>query len=277
MSNTNETILEVDLNKLKHNYYYLKSLLKNDCKIIAVVKAFAYGHGDVVISKTLEKLGVDTFWVADFEEGISLREGGVKSKIIVANPGRKSFNEIIKNDLDVVLHNKNLLDFYISKNTNVNVHIKFNTGMNRYGFNLEEIGLLVSKLKEFPHLKIASICSHLAAADDKSKDPFTQKQFEKFNTICKLFSEKLNINPNRHILNTAGVLRFPRQQKEMVRLGIGLYGIGKDVNLKVVGKLVSNVAQIRTLRKGEGVGYDALDMEDEAVAVEHGGLGEATV
>ena len=139
MFNSHETILEVDLNKLKHNYYYLKSLLKNNCKIIAVVKAFAYGHGDVVISKTLEDLGVDAFWVADFEEGISLREGGIKSKIIVANPGRKSFNEIIKNNLDVVLHNKNLLDFYISKNTTVNIHIKFNTGMNRYGFDIDEL------------------------------------------------------------------------------------------------------------------------------------------
>ena len=257
MPTSHETILYVDLKAFENNYKYLKKKLAPDTKIIAVVKAYAYGHGDICIAKKLSVLGVDALWVADFEEGIILRRSGITEPVIVANPGAKSHDEIIKYNLEPVIYNFRLLEIFGENTTTISVHIKFNTGMNRYGFNLEEIGLLVSKLKEFPHLKIASICSHLAAADDKSKDPLTQKQFEKFNTICKLFSEKLNINPNRHILNTAGVLRFPRQQKEMVRLGIGLYGIGKDDDLKVVGKLVSNVAQIRTLRKGEGVGYDA--------------------
>ena len=94
--------------------------------------------------------------------------------------------------------------------------------------------MLISKIKKNPHLKIESICSHLSVADDKSKDDFTQKQFEKFNSICNTFSEKLNISPKRHILNTAGVLRFSEQQKEMVRVGIGLYGVGEDKNLKII-------------------------------------------
>ncbi|MDC0202066.1 alanine racemase, partial [Flavobacteriales bacterium] len=204
MSNTNETILEVDLNKLKHNYYYLKSLLKNDCKIIAVVKAFAYGHGDVVISKKLEQLGVDTFWVADFEEGISLREGGIKSKIIVANPGRKSFDDIIKNGLDVVLHNKNLLNFYISKNTNVNVHIKFNTGMNRYGFDVDEIEKISEKLKNNKQLNVVSVCSHLSSADDISKSEATLNQIKLFEKISNKLGEKISCKLDKHILNSSG-------------------------------------------------------------------------
>jgi alanine racemase len=139
--------------------------------------------------------------------------------------------------------------------------------MNRYGFNADEIDLLVSKLEEYSHLKIESICSHLATSNDKSKDAFTQKQFKKFDIICKTFSKKLNITPKKHILNTAGVLRFPKQQKEMVRLGIGLYGIGGDKQLNPIGKLVSNVAQIRTLKKGGKVGYDSFFVAEKEMKI----------
>jgi alanine racemase len=112
---SNETILHIDLNKLEHNFNYLKSKLKKDTRIIGVVKAFAYGHGDIEISRKLEKLGAYALWVSDFEEGISLREAGIKSKIIVANPGLKSYKEIIKYSLDIVIYNQRLLDLYASK------------------------------------------------------------------------------------------------------------------------------------------------------------------
>ena len=257
MSINHETIFYVDLKVLENNYKYLKKKLNSDTKIIAVVKAYAYGHGDTMIVKKLAKLGVHAFWVADFEEGINLRKSGVKQLIIVANPGVKSYKEIIKYNLEPVIYNFRLLEIFGKNTSPISVHIKFNTGMNRYGFNTDEIDLLVTKLKGFSHLKIESICSHLAVADDISRDNFTQKQFEKFDIICKTFSSKLNINPKRHILNTAGFLRFPDWQYEMVRLGIGFYGVSKDDNLKAVGKLVSNIAQIRTLKKGEEVGYGA--------------------
>ena len=257
MSNTNETILEVDLNKLKHNYYYLKSLLKNDCKIIAVVKAFAYGHGDVVISKKLEQLGLDTFWVADFEEGISLREGGIKSKIIVANPGRKSFDDIIKNGLDVVLHNKNLLNFYISKNTNVNVHIKFNTGMNRYGFDIDEIEEISKKLKNNKQLNVISVCSHLSSADDMSKSESTLNQIKLFEKISSELEKKLSYRLDKHILNSSGFLHFSEKMFDMVRLGITLFGAYKNENILQVSKLKSVISQNRNIKKGSGVGYSS--------------------
>ena len=257
MSNTNETILEVDLNKLKHNYYYLKSLLKNNCKIIAVVKAFAYGHGDVVISKKLEQLGVDTFWVADFEEGISLREGGIKSKIIIANPGRKSFNKIIKNNLDVVLHNKSLLEFYISKNTNVNVHLKFNTGMNRYGFDVDEIKEISERLKNNKQLNVISVCSHLSSADDIAKSEKTLNQIKLFEKISDKLEKKLSYTLDKHILNSSGFLHFSEKMFDMVRLGITLFGAYKNENILQVSKLKSVISQNRNIKKGSEVGYSS--------------------
>ena len=257
MPTSHETILYVNLKALENNFNYLKNKLQSDTKIIAVVKAFAYGHGDVAIVKKLEELGVDTFWVADFEEGMNLRKSGILKRIIVANPGAKSYAKIVKYNLEPVIYNFRLLEIFGENSTPISVHIKFNSGMNRYGFNLEEKDPLASKLKEFPHLKIESICSHLIVADNKLKDDFTQKQFQKFDIFCNLFSKKLNVKVERHILNTAGVLRFPNQQKELVRIGIGLYGIGEDENLIAVGKLVSNIAQIRILKKEETVGYDA--------------------
>ena len=256
MGSSHETILYVDLRALSHNFYYLKSKLNTATEIIAVVKAYAYGHGDIAIAKKLEDLGVYALWVADFEEGVNLRKAGIKLPIIVANPGTKSYAKIIKYDLEPVIYNMRLLTLFSNNQSKVSMHIKFNTGMNRYGFNVEEINDLTRKLKVSPHLKINSICSHLAASDDKLKDVFTSNQFHKFDAICNAFCEKLDIHPKRHILNTAGVLRFSKKQKQMVRLGIGLYGIGEDENLKIVGKLVSNVAQIRRLRKDESVGYE---------------------
>ena len=150
-----------------------------------------------------------------------------------------------------------LLRLFGKNQTPLDVHIKFNTGMNRYGFNNQDIADLIKKLKVFSHLKIKSLCSHLAAADDKSKDFFTQHQIKEFNSACDTFTAKMNVFPKRHLLNTAGVLRFTKEQNQIVRLGIGLYGIGTDKKLKSVGKLVSKLAQIRTLKKGEVVGYDA--------------------
>ena len=267
MSINHETILYVDLKALENNYNYFKKKLKSDTKIIAVVKAYAYGHGDIRIAKKLSELGVHAFWVADFEEGVTLKKSGINLPIIIANPGAKSCSDIIEYNLQPVIYSFRLLDLYGEKNSPISVHIKFNTGMNRYGFNADEIDLLVSKLEEYSHLKIESICSHLATSNDKSKDAFTQKQFKKFDIICKKFSKKLNITPKKHILNTAGVLRFPKQQKEMVRLGIGLYGIGGDKKLIPIGKLVSNVAQIRTLKKGGKVGYDSFFVAEKEMKI----------
>ncbi len=258
MGITHETILEVNISHLKSNFTYLKSKLKTDTKIIAIVKAYAYGHGDIVLAEKLEKLGVHALWVADFEEGGRLRESGINIPIIVANPGTKSTNQIIKNKLDVVIYNFKLLQIYGELNTDIGIHIKFNTGMNRYGFNPDEIELLVKTLNKYPKLKLQSICSHLAATDNPKKDEFTNKQCLIFDNICTTFFTTLRYKVDRHILNTNGVLRFANKEYEMVRLGIGLYGVADDKNLQQISTLKSVVSQVRSITKEDQIGYDAF-------------------
>lgn len=255
MTSANETILHIDLTKLEKNFNYLKNLLNPKTKIIAVVKAFAYGHGDIEISKKLESLGIYALWVSDFEEGVILRKSGIKTKIIIANPGLKSYTEIIKYKLDVVLYNKPLLNLYCSNKTPVNIHIKFNTGMNRYGFNDHDIEYIVSKITNNNHLNLSSICSHLSAAEDKVKINITLKQIEKFKLISEQFERLLGDKVNKHLLNSYGVLNFAKYQMDSVRLGIGLYGSTTDINLKQISTLTSVVAQIRSVKKGDSIGY----------------------
>jgi len=257
MSTSHETILYINLNALENNFNYLKSVLKSETKVFAVVKAFAYGHGDIAIAKKLETLGVNGFWVADFEEGMNLRKAGINKKIIVANPGIKSYDEIIKYNLEPVIYNFRLLKLYGKKGCFTPIHIKFNSGMNRYGFNMSEIKNLTSFLMENLNLKVDSICSHLSVVDNKSKDFLTKKQLLNFDSFCKLFTSYMKIKPEKHILNTSGILRFPKYQKDIVRMGIGLYGVSHDKNLMPIAKLISNIAQIREIKKGENVGYDA--------------------
>ena len=255
MTILNETILHIDLNKLNENFNFLKSRLKSNTKIIGVVKAYAYGHGDIEISKRLEKLGVYALWVSDFEEGLILRNSGVKTKIIVANPGFKSYDSIIKYKLDVVLYNQKLLDLYCSNTNTVNIHIKFNTGMNRYGFSSKSVDSIISKIKKHKHLKLDSICSHLAASEDKKKSNFTQNQIKKFNSISVRAEDLLGRKINKHILNSYGLLNFSNYQMNYVRIGIGLYGSMDSLNLKQICSLKSTITQIRNIKKGESVGY----------------------
>ena len=264
-----QTILEVDLNKLANNFNYLKSKLKPNTKIIAVVKAYAYGHGDVTVAKYLEKLGAHAFWVADFEEGTRIRKSGINIPIIIANPGTKSTQEIIDNKLDIVIYNFELLHIYGKLDTEIRVHIKFDTGMNRYGFNASEVNRVLANLQKYPKLKILSICSHLASSDNSSEDSFTNGQFQAFDNIYNSFSNGFNQLIDRHILNTNGVLRFPNKEYEMVRLGIGLYGLSNNNGLKQISSLKSVSSQVRIIKKGGRVGYGAsfLAIEDITVGV----------
>ena len=264
-----ETILAVNLDKLANNFNYLKSKLKPDTKIIAVVKAYAYGHGDIAISSYLEKLGAHALWVADFEEGTRIRKSGIKIPIIISNAGTKSTKQIIDNKLDVVIYNSELLHLYGKLDTEIRIHIKFDTGMNRYGFNSSEVDELVADLQKYPKLKIQSICSHLAASDNHAEDSFTNAQFQVFEKVSNSFSKAVNQLIDRHILNTNGVLRFPNKEYEMVRLGIGLYGISNDNNLQQVSSLKSVISQVRSIKKGSKVGYDAsfLAKEDMIIGI----------
>jgi len=255
VNNIHETILTVDLEKLAKNFIYLKSLIAPKTKIIGVVKAFGYGHGDLEIAKKLEKLGVYALWVTDFEEAINLRKGGIKTKIIVANPGSKSYNEIIKYKIDVIIYNYKMLQLYILNKKPVNVHIKFNTGMNRYGFDKEDIPALASLIKNNPHLNILSTCSHLSDAENEVSKKFAKKQIDLFKQISSKFNNLIEKKTLSHILNTYGVLNHSLDCLDAVRIGIGLYGCTKNKFLSPIATLNSIVTQTRKVNRGERVGY----------------------
>lgn len=255
MSLAHETILHIDLAKLKSNFHYLRSHLSKETEVIAVVKAHAYGLGDYEIAAFLETLGVQHFWVADFEEGVSLRKQKIKGSIIIANPGSKSVEEIKSYNLEPVIYNFRLLELYAKQKTSFNIHLKLNTGMNRYGFNTEDLDDVLILLQENPKLKVKTVCSHLAASDELEKDSYTLCQIELFEQLTSKLQNKLKYPFKRHILNTNGMLRHPQHQMEMVRMGIGLYGVSDDESLQQICRLDSAIAQIRRIKKGEKVGY----------------------
>ena len=267
MSTANETILNIDLNILERNLNYLKTKLNPKTKIIGVVKAFAYGHGDIEISRKLEKIGVHALWVSDFEEGVALRKAGISTRIIVANPGLKSYSKIIKYNLDVVLYNNKLLNLYCEKKNITNIHIKFNSGMNRYGFDEYEINTIISKIQTNKHLKLHSICSHLAASENENQNTHTLRQIKKFKLICDKFEKIYAKKVNRHILNSHGVLNFQNYQMDSVRLGIGLYGSTTDKSLKQISSLSSVITQIRSLNSGDTVGYGASFIAEKKMRI----------
>lgn len=255
MTNTHETILHVNLNTLESNFNFLKSKLPNGVKTIAVVKAFAYGLGDIEISKHLEKLGVHAFWVADFEEGVQLRKEGITRPIIVANPGYKSVETIIQFQLEPVIFNHRLLELYANFKEKVSIHLKFNTGMNRYGFETTDVQEILPILKNNPQLKIESVCSHLSSSNDSNKDDFSEGQIQQFNEVCKNLEASLGIHIPSHIMNSNGAMRFSADSNEWIRLGIALYGGLEHPNLKQIFSLKSVISQIRFIKKGQSVGY----------------------
>lgn len=263
MINTHETILHVNLNSLEANFNFLKSKLPNGVKTIAVVKAFAYGLGDVEISKHLEKLGVHAFWVADFEEGVQLRKEGISKAIIVANPGYKSIDTIIKYQLEPVIFNHKLLNLYANCKEKVSIHLKFNTGMNRYGFKETDAQNILQILKNNPQLNLDSVCSHLSSSNDPHEDNFSAEQIERFEGVCKFLEDSLAINIPSHIMNSNGAIRFSVDSKEWIRLGIALYGGLGHPNLKQIFSLKSVISQTRFIKKGQSVGYQNSFVADK--------------
>ena len=195
------------------------------------------------------------YWGADFEEGVSLREQGVQGNIIIANPGSKSVEEIKSYNLEPVIYNFRLLELYAKQKNSFNIHLKLNTGMNRYGFNTEDLNDVLILLQENPQLKVKTVCSHLAASDELKKDGYTHCQIELFEQLTSKLQNELKHPFKRHILNTNGVLRHPQHQMEMIRMGIGLYGVSDDENLQQICRLESAIAQIRNIKKGEKIGY----------------------
>ena len=265
MPNATQTILEINLKALSQNFKYIKSKLDPNTKLLAVVKAFAYGSDASAIAKHLQKLDVDYFAVAYANEGVLLREAGITKAILVLHPQPANFKLLIDNTLEPSLYNAKVLNEFIKIASEKNqkdypVHIKFNTGLNRLGFCENDVDYIISKLKLNDTIKVKSIFSHLAASEDLNKKKFTLKQITSFKTISKNIIEKLNYKTMLHICNTSGILNFPKAHFNMVRCGIGLYGFGNSIeenhNLKPIATLKSVISQIHLIEKGETVGYN---------------------
>ncbi len=259
-----ETVLEINLDALTSNYNFYKQRLENTTKIMVMVKAFGYGNGGYEIAKQLAHLKTDYLGVAFADEGIALRKAGITTPIMVLNPEISSYKAMIAYHLEPEMYNLSGLEFFIelAKEKNLNaypIHLKIDTGMHRLGFEEENISELIALLQHNNFVKVASIFSHLAATDNLDFKNFTLQQIQLFESISNQISTTLNIQPIRHILNTSGIFNYAEYQYEMVRLGIGIYGVGNSEeeqnSLQNVSTLKSIISQIRTVEPNESIGY----------------------
>jgi Alr-MurF fusion protein len=257
-----QTQLEIDLNALTHNLNVFKKLLRPETKIMVMVKAFSYGSGDVEIASLLQYQNVAYLAVAVTDEGVILRNAGIQTPVIVMNPEQNSFQQIIDYRLEPNIYSIELLENFVKTVVQNGihefpVHLKIDTGMNRLGFKSDaEIKKAIQLILENNRVKVQSVFSHLAASDDSGFDNFTFEQITRFEEIAKMISESFPYKIDRHILNSGGIERFPEKQFEMVRLGIGLYGIsGTGLPLQNIGTLRSTVSQVKKVKSTETIGY----------------------
>lgn len=275
-----ETVLEVDLDAVVHNYNFYKSKLRPGVKMICMVKANAYGAGAVEIAKTLQYHRCDYLAVAVTEEGITLRSEGISLPIIILNPEVNGFEELFSNRLEPEVYNFRILDAFIKEAdrrgiTDYPVHLKIDTGMHRLGFLPDEIPLLIERLRSQKGLKVISVFSHLAASESWTFDEFTEKQIETLQSSASHIETGIGYSIYKHILNSAGIERFPEAQWDMVRLGIGLYGISASglKGLKNVSTLKTTILQIKDIPNQETVGYgrkESLDRDARIATVRIG-------
>lgn len=260
-----ETLLEIDLNALDSNYNYLKTKLKPETKVLGVVKAFGYGSDSVTVAKELVALGVDYFAVAFAHEGVTLRDAGIETPILVIHPLPIDFEQIVNRCLEPNIYSHRMLQEFIAftgaeEQRNYPIHLEFDTGINRLGFDAVDIDFIIEKLSKTNSIKVKSAFSHLAASEDLKLKEFTLGQINSFKKISEELLEKLGYKPLFHCANTSGIINYPEAHFDMVRAGIGLYGFGNDIeenkHLKPIGTLKTIISQIHIVEKGESVGYD---------------------
>jgi len=263
---THQTILQVDLAALIHNLHFFKKLLHPETKIMAMVKAMSYGLGDAELINELSYHQIDYLAVAYTDEGVALRKRNITRPIIVLGAETTGFDLMIQYHLEPEIFNLFYLKELISTLQNYPevdtfpIHIKIDTGMHRLGFDEDEIDEMLKMVNSCSKLKIASVFTHLAASEDTEEDEFTQSQINKFKAACQKIDTQIAYSYLKHILNTAGIVRFPEAQFDMVRLGLGLYGFCPlpeiQQQLQSVTTLRSVITQIKKIKKGETVGYN---------------------
>lgn len=260
-----QTVEEVDLNALAHNFKFFKSKVKPTTKAVAMVKASGYGAGSYEIAKTLQDRGADYLAVAVQDEGVELRQAGITMPIIVLNPSVVNYKAMFRYNLEPEVYSMGECRELIKEGQrcgvkNHPVHIKIDSGMHRLGFTLEQLPEVIALLKSQDVLRPASVFSHLCVADEPEQDAYTLQQIDYFTRCCDTLQQGFNHHILRHILNTSGIVRFPQYQMDMVRIGIGLYGIktvmdGSEDALQPVSSLKSVIISIKEWPAGTTIGY----------------------
>ena len=259
------TVMEVDLNALAHNFKFFKSLIKPGTKTVGMVKASGYGAGSYEIAKTLQDCGCDYLAVAVQDEGVELRKASITMPVIVLNPNGVNYKAMFQYRLEPELYSLEMAHDLIKEGMRYGVHdfpvhIKIDSGMHRLGFTREQLPELIALLKTQDVITPISVFSHLSVADEPGQDAYTQAQFDYFDECSLMLQESFDHHIMRHVLNTSGIVRFPERQYDMVRIGIGLYGIktlfdGSEDALMPVSALRSIIISIKEWPAGTTVGY----------------------
>ena len=263
-----ETVLEINFNNLVSNYNYYRSKIKPETKLMVMVKAFGYGSGNFEVSNIMQFRRADYLTVAFADEGVELRRAGINLPIMVMSPEVNSYDNIIKYHLEPEVFSFRNLTMIENAMENMalpeahplNIHIKLDTGMHRLGFDEQDLPQLIDIVRNNPQLRIASIFSHLAAAEDPAEDAYTLRQIQLFKSMTEQICAAFDYPILRHILNSAGIARFPQYQFDMVRLGISLYGFSNvpeiQTHLQNVATLKTVVTQVKCIPAGETIGYN---------------------
>ncbi|MEZ0607194.1 bifunctional UDP-N-acetylmuramoyl-tripeptide:D-alanyl-D-alanine ligase/alanine racemase [Fibrella sp. WM1] len=297
------TVLRIDLDALTHNLNYYREKIGQPTRIMVMVKAFAYGSGSAEVARLLQFHQVDWLAVAYTDEGVFLREQGITLPIMVMNPTAETFQTLLDHQLEPEIYSMRLLqawgDFVESVGLGAwgvrqgaggvgqgdettyspspeppapcPLHLKIDTGMHRLGFLADEMRDVVTYLNAQPALRVATVFSHLVGADEAQFNSFSQQQFETFERAVAVLERGLGYRPVRHLLNSAGIVRFPNYRLDMVRLGIGLYGVESSQlerdSVRPVGTLTTTISQIKTVPKGESVGYSRRGLLDHEARI----------
>ncbi|MEA2042369.1 MAG: bifunctional UDP-N-acetylmuramoyl-tripeptide:D-alanyl-D-alanine ligase/alanine racemase [Bacteroidota bacterium] len=271
-----QTQLKINLSAMVHNLNFFRSELSSGTRTMAMVKAFSYGSGSHEIVKVLEHEQIDYLGVAITDEGVKLRNEGIQLPILVLNPETSSFRELIKRNLEPEIYNFSKLNSFLKAAESLpdyqpSIHLKFETGMNRLGFEEADTSKIIKRIQAQSAVKIKSVFSHLAGSDDPAHDEFTKSQISRFSKISNEIRAAFSYPILRHLLNSSGIERFPEAKFDMVRLGIGLYGFSPNNQdkLKNVSSLISSISQIRPIKAGESVGYGRAEFtnRDSTIAV----------
>jgi len=275
-SKTHQTRLEIDLSAISQNLHEYRKQIRKGTGIMAMVKAFSYGAGSYEIANLLQFHKVEYLAVAYVDEGIELRRAGISMPIMVMNTEQTGFSELVEYDLEPEIYSIEIAeafnDYLLKQGLNFfPVHIKLDTGMHRLGFDETSIADLLALISNGCSMKVQSVFTHLIASEDEQHDIYTKKQASLFESICESISHSLGYTFFRHAANTAAIRRFPQLQYEMVRLGIGLYGVdpgGTGLDLIESATLKSTIAQIKHVKAGDSVGYGrtAIMLNDTRIA-----------